>query len=741
MPPTVTGPIRENQINNSLYVGEAGVRTIQQAVSFSAANGGGYVVVIPYAYAGAETIASIVNGAGTLLRDERNAQVQNYQWNGTKFVPSDLVQLSGFVSKGLAIQTVDVGATIVEFDPTGANGDGRGDFIVQAVPGKPMPAIQLTGRPGDGTPVHAFFRGDKDPVSGNLHVQMPQALELTNLDGNINLWTGQPYEQAGSKGMTVQAKPTENAIDLQGQTVGGANDQKIRLNPAGGSVETGGNLNVTGSIFIAPGSLSVAGQAAIAGDLGADTAHFNNAQALLLWMGDRYGTGAKGMMISTTSAENAVDLQGQTVGGANDQRLRLNVGGGSVETGGSLISNGGIQARAGLSVTGDAAITGNLSANSALFNSCEVGASPVRTFANTADGPGEGMVWPTDGIPVSLGNSWKNPSIDPATLATYPAAGIPVSTGTAWGTPIAPATLATYPAAGIPVSTGTAWGTPIAPATLATYPAAGLAVSTGTAWGAPINPADVPRLSTTNTFAAALTAASVASTGSITAAGDITASHALIARDFTDLLVGTSGITIGMGSDRTSPEINFFNAAAPTFQRRMVIAQWADRCLFINQDDTGNPWTWFEGIRSGVQPIETNFTGNLNATGAKNFRITNPINENEWLTHSSLEGPEIAVFYRGEGVTVDGKETITLPDYFEALTAEEGRTVMLTQIMEAEDEEFSMLMASRVADGRFVVRSAAPTTKFYWEVKAVRTASVKPLQVITPKPTTLPISR
>jgi peptidoglycan hydrolase-like protein with peptidoglycan-binding domain len=74
-------------------------------------------------------------------------------------------------------------------------------------------------------------------------------------------------------------------------------------------------------------------------------------------------------------------------------------------------------------------ITANdLSVTDASFDTATVADSPVRTFANTPDGPGQGMVWPPEGIPVSLGSTWQMPSIDPDDLATWPAAGIAVST-------------------------------------------------------------------------------------------------------------------------------------------------------------------------------------------------------------------------------------------------------------------------------------------------------------------------
>jgi hypothetical protein len=88
-----------------------------------------------------------------------------------------------------------------------------------------------------------------------------------------------------------------------------------------------------------------------------------------------------------------------------------------------------------------------------------------------------------------------------------------------------------------------------------------------------------------------------------------------------------------------------------------------------------------------------------------------------------VEGPEYAVFYRGEGVTESGAATITLPPYFEALTRESGRTVQLTERVDDGDGDAvfgCFLAATAVVDGRFTVRSSNPRALFYWEVKATR---------------------
>jgi hypothetical protein len=97
--------------------------------------------------------------------------------------------------------------------------------------------------------------------------------------------------------------------------------------------------------------------------------------------------------------------------------------------------------------------------------------------------------------------------------------------------------------------------------------------------------------------------------------------------------------------------------------------------------------------------------------------------------HACVEGPEAAVFYRGEAQLRDGRVTVDLPDYFEALTRADDRTVLVTPIVEG-DEAASALAATRVAHGRFTVRMITPgnpSQRFCWEVKGVR-GDVPPLQ-------------
>ena len=68
--------------------------------------------------------------------------------------------------------------------------------------------------------------------------------------------------------------------------------------------------------------------------------------------------------------------------------------------------------------------------------------------------------------------------------------------------------------------------------------------------------------------------------------------------------------------------------------------------------------------------------------------------------------------------------TIKLPDYFEALTRKENRTVLLT----AKGEEPYRLSYDPIIDGQFIVYGTKQDGEFYWEVKAVR-ADVEELEV------------
>lgn len=108
----------------------------------------------------------------------------------------------------------------------------------------------------------------------------------------------------------------------------------------------------------------------------------------------------------------------------------------------------------------------------------------------------------------------------------------------------------------------------------------------------------------------------------------------------------------------------------------------------------------------------------------KHFRIEHPTKPDAYLVHACLEGPESSVYYRGRAQLSDGRAMIRLPEYFEALTRQEGRTVLLTP----EGREPFPLSYERIEDGTFRVYGTVPNGAFSWEVKAVR-ADVEEVEV------------
>lgn len=457
------------------------------------------------------------------------------------------------------------------------------------------------------------------------------------------------------------------------------------------------------------------------------------------WLGQPELTNGKGLAITAQAANNLIIFQGQTTGGAYDQTISLNPQGGSVQIGpitfdaaGNII---GIDNLATASLT-----TSSLTADDADFDTCEVNSSPVRTFANTPDGPGQGMVWPPNGVPVSLGDHWQSSSIDPTSLATWPAAGVPVSTGTAWGTSINPATLAHFPAAGVAVSTGSAWGTPIDPTTIPRLAANNIFTGTNTMAGNLLvigNQPPIPVTAPNQGFAIAW------NIGNGTGDTNFINSHGAGGGAFSWFNVA-SGAVVGpatvpnMALQSNGVLLVWNGFLGSSIRLGAALNAGAGQNISISGSGsffdaygintttlgTFNFRTMHSDTSGMIVPMVVNstgvsITGSLTAT-TKSFLIPHPLDETKNLVHGSIEGPEFAVLYRGEGVTGGGWAEISLPDYFEALVQETDRTVLLTALFEDDAEQIGMLAASRVKDGKFKVWSALGTQKFYWEVKAVR---------------------
>ena len=113
---------------------------------------------------------------------------------------------------------------------------------------------------------------------------------------------------------------------------------------------------------------------------------------------------------------------------------------------------------------------------------------------------------------------------------------------------------------------------------------------------------------------------------------------------------------------------------------------------------------------------------NSSAGVFKTFIVDHPLDNDKYIVHATLEGPEGAVYYRGTSQLCNGKVTISLPHYFEAFTRKEHRTIILTNIDGFDRIAIQSIDGEKIKDGNFVVVSDNPgsSQQFDWEVKAVR---------------------
>jgi hypothetical protein len=113
----------------------------------------------------------------------------------------------------------------------------------------------------------------------------------------------------------------------------------------------------------------------------------------------------------------------------------------------------------------------------------------------------------------------------------------------------------------------------------------------------------------------------------------------------------------------------------------------------------------------------------VDGTHVKTFVIDHPTKQDNYLVHACAEGPTADVFYRGEAQLKNGICVVTLPDYFEALTEQHGRTVMVTPIAD-ENGPCANIAAYEIDNGQFIVEQVGgyhvPSQRFWWRVDAIR---------------------
>ncbi len=113
--------------------------------------------------------------------------------------------------------------------------------------------------------------------------------------------------------------------------------------------------------------------------------------------------------------------------------------------------------------------------------------------------------------------------------------------------------------------------------------------------------------------------------------------------------------------------------------------------------------------------------GDLHVNGVlsadvKLFKIDHPLDpDNKYLIHSCVESPDMMNIYNGNVTTdEDGFATVIMPDYFEALNTEfRYQLTCIGQFAQA-------IVAERITDNHFVIRTDKPGVEVSWQVTGVR---------------------
>jgi hypothetical protein len=205
---------------------------------------------------------------------------------------------------------------------------------------------------------------------------------------------------------------------------------------------------------------------------------------------------------------------------------------------------------------------------------------------------------------------------------------------------------------------------------------------------------------------------------------------------------GNIGLELRSGTTGGTPYIDFSNDASSNYDARILLSNNHVLGFFGNVRTglytvDGAGWHWITaggglGYEAwGFNPASKLVAVNSGGGWTKSFITDHPLDpENKNLVHATVEGPENAVFYRGKAQLRNGEIVVELPAYFEGLTREEGRTVLLTKIDGFDGIAIKTQDGQQIKDGKFIVYSENPhsTQRFNWEVKAIR-ADVEPLKV------------
>ena len=119
------------------------------------------------------------------------------------------------------------------------------------------------------------------------------------------------------------------------------------------------------------------------------------------------------------------------------------------------------------------------------------------------------------------------------------------------------------------------------------------------------------------------------------------------------------------------------------------------------------------------------WTGDLTITGALSkgsgsFVIDHPLDpENKLLYHSFVESPDVKNIYDGVVTLNDqGRATVTLPDYYEALNGSESARFLLTAIGESAPGLY--VTEEGIYNNTFTIAGGPSGVRVSWQVTGIR---------------------
>jgi carboxypeptidase T len=169
--------------------------------------------------------------------------------------------------------------------------------------------------------------------------------------------------------------------------------------------------------------------------------------------------------------------------------------------------------------------------------------------------------------------------------------------------------------------------------------------------------------------------------------------------------VGAAGVSDGVGSPANGVE-----GIIKAGQGAGIVGQGSGASTVAVYGDNAGM-----GGQAGRFIGDVQIQGSLTVSG-KSFRIDHPLDpEHKYLTHSSVESPEMLTVYNGVVVTGDdGLAAVTLPGYFQALNRD--FTYQLTVV----GEFAQAIIAREIEDNSFTIRTDRAQAKVSWQVTGVR---------------------